>query len=295
MTDVAFPLGRLDEIQDRPNDFRLIERVPLTRMQGAMPVQVTDPIGDEIPVVVLDVETTGFDKKADEVIELGLVELQVSPSQNRVTQVSRVGSYYRDPGFPVPEMITQITGIDDAKVAGQDLDTQVIASWFANDPLVVAHSAAFDRSFFHKTVQGFDRLRWACSAKGIPWAELGFEGQKLEYLLLKLGYFYEGHRASIDCLAVAWMFIVYPEALAHLLAGAGRAEHHIQAVGAPFEVKDNLKARGYRWNPDAKVWHTTVLDEGLDEEKAFLAALYPRGDERSRITALDARTRFLEA
>jgi DNA polymerase-3 subunit epsilon len=292
MNNQIFPLDRLEDIRERPDDFRLLERVPLTGLIDRMPVDVSEPVGDEAPVVVLDLETTGFDQLADEVIEVGLVRVLISPSRNRLVRVERVGSYYRDPGFPVPEVITQITGIDDAKVAGQQLDLAELATWFADDPLVVAHSASFDRPFFEKTVPGFDRLRWGCTATGIPWSEFGFEGRKLEYLLLKLGYFYTGHRASIDCLAVAWLLVVYPEAIAPLLKGAAQLEYFIQARGAPFDVKDSLKARGYRWNAPDKVWQASVPEPALTEEKAWLAALYYQGDQRAVMTPLDARSRF---
>jgi len=290
--DSQFPLNRWPDIQANPSDFRLIERIPLTRMIDQFPMQIAEAVGDEIPIAILDLETTGFDQATDEVIEVGLVRLLISPSQQRVMSVERAASYYRDPGFPIPDVITQITGIDDQKVAGQQLDHTEIAGWFTDDPLVVAHSASFDRPFFEKTVPGLDRLRWACSANGIPWAEFGFEGRKLEYLLLKLGFFYEGHRASIDCLAVAWLLVVYPEAIGPLLANADALEHYIEAKGAPFEVKDSLKGRGYRWNPTGKVWHTLVADPDLPEEKAWLASLYFKGDERATIQSLDARSRF---
>ncbi len=35
----------------------------------------------------------------------------------------------------------------------------------------------------------------------------------------------------------------------------------MQATGAPFEAKDLLKARAYRWNAEQKVWHTRLDDE----------------------------------
>ncbi|MCV6022403.1 DNA polymerase III subunit epsilon, partial [Escherichia coli] len=83
-------------------------------------------------------------------------------------------------------------------------------SWLSDDPLVVAHNAQFDRPFFEKRFAALGHLSWACSASGIDWKALGFESRKLEYLLLRLGWFYEGHRAATDCLAMAWLFHLLP-------------------------------------------------------------------------------------
>jgi DNA polymerase-3 subunit epsilon len=81
-----------------------------------------------------------------------------------------------------------------------------------------------------------------------------------------------------------------------LLARSRETTVRISAVGSPFDSKDRLKARGYRWsdgsNGRPKAWWTEITEEAVDEEMAFLAAdIYPRGDtsavELVRITAAD--------
>ena len=57
---------------------------------------------------------------------------------------------------------------------------------------------------------------------GIDWNGLGFKNLKLEELVLKSGYFYEAHRACIDCLALAWLLHCQPDAFASLLNGRKR-------------------------------------------------------------------------
>jgi DNA polymerase-3 subunit epsilon len=47
----------------------------------------------------------------------------------------------------------------------------------------------------------------------------------------------------------------------------------VKAFGSPFETKDKLKARGYRWDAEARVWSTAVKSaEALDAESAWLKA-----------------------
>ena len=296
MSTATFPMERLDEIQAHPEDFRLLQRVPVTRADAQFPIALAQPVGDEIELVALDLETTGLKAGEDAIIELGMARVQVSASTAQVTSIDEVVSLYEDPGRPIPEIITQLTGITDAMVAGQRIDDAVVEQWLAGDPIVVAHNASFDRPFFEDRWPALAGKRWACSSRGINWGSLGFESSKLEYLVFRNGfYFYEGHRASVDCLAVAWLLHVNVEASRALLASEAQLEYAVKAVGAPFEVKDALKDRGYAWRPElwGKVWRTVVKDEDLGEEKAFLAALYFNGAERAAITPLDSRSRFI--
>ncbi|KXS55326.1 MAG: DNA polymerase III subunit epsilon [Marinobacter sp. T13-3] len=296
MTETMFPLERLDEVRANPSDFGLLQRVPLTRAGVTFPYALGEPVGDEVPLVVLDLETTGLDAATDAIIELGMARVQVSPSTGQVTSVDDVVSLYEDPGVPIPAESMAVHGITDDMVAGKRIDDAVVEQWLADDPVVVAHNATFDRPFFEARWPSLAGKRWACSLRGIKWSALGFESGKLEYLVFRNGYyFYEGHRASIDCLAVAWLLHMNPQALQALLASEAAQQYAIKAVGAPFEVKDNLKDRGYQWKPEVwgKVWRTLITEDDLEEEKAFLASLYHRGDQRADIQAIDSRTRFL--
>ena len=61
--------------------------------------------------------------------------------------------------------------------------------------------------------------------------------------------------------------------LAQLLQTASQPSYRLQATGAPFDAKDKLKARGYRWNGDSRVWHTMLAsDEALQLECEWLKA-----------------------
>ena len=86
-----------------------------------------------------------------------------------------------------------------------------------------------------------------------PWREEGFEGLKLAYLAAQSGLFYDKHRALHDCHATLHL-LSRPlpasgrTALAHLLERARRPSFRLWAEGAPFEHKDTLKGRGYRWS-----------------------------------------------
>ena len=62
-----------------------------------------------------------------------------------------------------------------------------------------------------------------------------------------------------------------------LLTNARRPEIKVSALGSPFESKDALKERGYRWNADDKVWATSVAKQDLEAEVSWLKENIYRG------------------
>jgi len=82
--------------------------------------------------------------------------------------------------------------------------------------------------------------------------------------------------------------------LLHLVQAAQLPSYRIQATGAPFEAKDALKARGYRWDGTARVWHTLLEDEAaLQAESLWLKAqVYMGRSARVQVERLEARQRY---
>lgn len=60
----SFPLERLAEVQANPENFGLLEQVPLR--EGRV---VGQTVGDEVPIVFIDTETTGLEPATDRIIE----------------------------------------------------------------------------------------------------------------------------------------------------------------------------------------------------------------------------------
>jgi DNA polymerase-3 subunit epsilon len=113
----------------------------------------------------------------------------------------------------------------------------------------------------------------------IDWAAEGFQGTKLNYIAAEYGFFYDRHRALNDCLAgVDILSRRLPKSGANvfgsLLARARNTTWRIVAENSPFELKDILKAQGYRWNGGEngklKAWYIDVTDELKEAEVEFL-------------------------
>lgn len=225
--------------------------------------------------VYLDLETTGLDRSSDAVIEIGLVRFAYDLESGRVLGVLDAYSALEDPGRPLPPQITALTGIDDAMLAGKRIDDERVAGVLDGAGLVIAHNAGFDRPFAEARLPVVDTLPWACSQRDVDWRLEGFESSGLQALVMASGGFFAGHRAVEDCYAGLYLLDrALPHsgetALTALRRNALRRDVRLWAVRSPFESKDLLKARGYRWNADAKVWWADVAEHALDDERAWL-------------------------
>ena len=224
----------------------------------------------------LDTETTGFDVDRDRIIELAVVAFEHDQAGN-VYRVLRAGSQLEDPGRPLPPQVTAITGLTDADVAGQRISEEEVEALIGDARLVIAHNAAFDRPFVERRLPRFAELDWACSISDVGWRELGFGSSSMEFLAYKHGFFFEGHRALIDCRAGLEVLASRANgsgrtAMALLQENARRNSVRLWAEGSPFDRKDLLKERRYRWNPEARAWWTEVPEEEHEAELEWLAA-----------------------
>ena len=261
-------------------------------------------------VVVLDTETTGLDASKEKIIELALLKVQVDLDTGLPVGTVTVYDELEDPGIPIPKEVEKITGINSAMVAGKQLDETRIAALMEGVDLVIAHNAGFDRPFVESRLPHFSRLAWACSFADIAWKDQGRSSAKLESLAQALGYFYDAHRAEMDCHALLAVLsaalpatpapiaadLVTPSStgLAWLIGKAQHPTYRLQATNAPFDAKDKLKARGYRWNAEQKVWHTRLdSPHALQEECAWLKEnAYHQRSAVVQVEKLDAQVRY---
>jgi DNA polymerase-3 subunit epsilon len=243
----------------------------------------------------VDVETTGLGDD-DRIIQLAAVPFDFA-RDGRIFGVGECRSWLEDPGIPIPEEITRLTGIAPADVAGRRIPDDTVRALLDETQLVIAHNARFDRPHLERRFPGFADKHWACSCDDVPWRAEGLESTKLGWLAYRMcRMFYEAHRADADCL----MGIHLPSgklALEALLECARAKTARVWAVGSAIETKDVLKRRGYRWNGEAeegrpKAWWRDVPEASLEAESQWLAAHVYRGTPRHQVQLLDGRLRY---
>lgn len=251
--------------------------------------------------VIIDTETTGLNHRKDEIIEIGAIAFTFD-QQGNVGDVTGIYGGLQQPTIPIPADITRLTGITGEMVAGKMIDMQALRAFIDPADLVIAHNAGFDRPFCEAFSPVFSGKAWACSNSEIDWSARGFEGTKLGYLVGQAGYFHDGHRAVDDCFAL--MEVLAQDktgsggtAFAELYAASQRSRVRIYAENSPFDMKDHLKARFYRWSDGSdgrpKSWWIEIDEEALDAELHFLRTeIYRYPDADPPIKHLTAFDRF---
>lgn len=250
--------------------------------------------------ILLDVETTGLDYTRDEIIELAMIKFDYLPD-GTIIRSGDVFTAFNEPSNPIPPEVVALTGITDEMVAGHRIDTDAVAAFVDGAVIVIAHNAGFDRKFAERICPLFAKKPWGCSQKEIDWPKHGFEGAKLGYLLAGAGYFHQAHRAIDDCHALLEILAfelptVGTSALAALLDRARRKTMRVWAEQSPFDLKDELKRRGYRWSDGSdgrpKSWYIDV-DEGQEAaEIEFLRTTIYLREVDPRVQALSATVRY---
>lgn len=218
--------------------------------------------------IIVDIETTGLTASEHEIIEIGIIKFSHCDFNNPII-TSCYGGLAEPLGAITPE-ITKITGLTAQAVKGQAINWHLVAQLMADADLTIAHNASFDRSFLEAVPEVAGLWpRWACSMKHIDWQAHGSRTRALNYLACDQGFINPfAHRAVFDC---ATTYRLAAPHLRELYETSKLREFKIEALGAPFEVKDKLKQRGYRWDAEARVWFCHILENRLADERDFLS------------------------
>ncbi len=286
-------LAAMAEALARSGEYRVLRRlVPRTSFS-----QSTGPTKTAI---LLDVETTGLDQRKDEVVELGMIKFDYLPD-GRIASIRDVFSSFNEPLEPIPPDVIALTGITNEMVAGHRIDEAAVSAFADEAVIVIAHNSGFDRKFAERYWPIFQRKAWGCSATEIEWRKHGFEGSRLGYLLNGAGFFHQAHRAVDDCYALLEILsfelpTTGTSALAVLLERARKKTMRLWAEQSPFELKDLLKRRGYRWSDGGdgrpRSWYVDVDESRLDDEIAFLKTEIYLRDVEPSVQTLTAFDRF---
>jgi len=226
----------------------------------------------------LDIESTGLDFHTNEIIEIAVVPFEYT-ADGRIVSIGRALQQFNEPTSPIPSEIAAITGLTDELVAGHRLDIPAIDKFVRKADILLAHNAAFDRPFVERISPIFKEKPWACTMSDVSWKAEGFEGRRLADLLSSFGYFFEAHHAVDDCQAgIALLTMKLPTSgervLCRILESARKPTWRVFANNAPFEMKDVLKHRGYKWNADRtlgpRAWWKDVSEDCAEDEVRYL-------------------------
>jgi DNA polymerase-3 subunit epsilon len=195
----------------------------------------------------------------------------------RIAGIERTGSGVIDPGHPLSPEIIALTGLTDEMVAGKAVNREQLAAFIAASEGVVAFNAAFDRPFVDALLPDLPPMPWGCAMADVSWRKLGFEPGPQGYLLMQAGKFApRAHRAMDDIFALAELLDHVcgdgETVMAKVLAAMDAKAWRVEATSAPYQKRDLLRERRYRFRPEWRgggVWHKHVRPDELEAELAW--------------------------
>lgn len=156
--------------------------------------------------ICFDIETTGLSVARDKITEIGAVKVE-----NGV--ITDTFSTFANPEMPIPQKITQLTGITDDMVKDAPSQSEAVGAFleFAGDNVLVAHNAPFDTSFIAKACEDMGREYNYTSIDTVAISRAiltDIKNCKLDTVakFLRLGDF-NHHRATDDAEMLARIFI----------------------------------------------------------------------------------------
>lgn len=146
-------------------------------------------------IVVLDTETTGLSFNHDELIQIAAARVE----EGKITDWYVT---FVNPGTSIPDDIVHLTNISDKDVKGAPTPEEALAGLveFVGDSKVVAHNAAFDKTFTTKHPEGYPLLQnvWVDSLDLARIALPRLKSHRLTDLVKAFGAPTSTHRADAD-------------------------------------------------------------------------------------------------
>ncbi|MFK7827439.1 MAG: 3'-5' exonuclease [Oligoflexales bacterium] len=249
--------------------------IVLERFDGKLKFASVDTPHTQALGLYLDVETTGIIVQTDKIIDLGYVLFSYEKTTGRITGIVKEFSQLQDPEEALSPIVKKITGYSDSDLKGKKINWTEVAADFEKANVVIAHNARFDRAFIDRYLPASRQKVWTCSMSQIDWKNKGHGSRSLEYLAKDHGFFFNGHTALMDAKASLKLLKMHdPDKdvpyLHELLGNARIQKKWVFANGASFDLKDELKQRGYMWERQKRVWKKCVPLESMEEEE-FLA------------------------
>ena len=234
-----------------------------------------DPADGDVVAAVVDVETTGLNHMKDEIIQIAIRPFFVNPTSGEVSGLKKTIVALQQPSAPLPRIIKDITGFDDADLEGHSIDWSRVGKILNKCQFIIAHNASFDRKWIDTALRKAgevvpENAIWGCSMSQVDWTPVVRCSKALEVLCAWHGYFYDSHNAVADVDATLHL-LRKNDYMSELLQNASEPDYHVFAANSLREENTILKQGRYRWNPELGCWwKATNSQEEAERECTWL-------------------------
>ena len=248
-----------------------------------------DDSSNDIAVIFCNLITTSISPDEGDLIRLNLKLCYVNDRGN-FTKIRKTISFFQDPRRKLNEEEMKFVDFPLEKIKGKEIDWSLVENLFNQADLIVSHNSSFARPWINKKINDIDNV-WSCTLESVNWNSLNFPGRNLETLSVFSGFFYDfsSSKESLDAI-INCLFL--NNQITNLVTKSFKPDVQVYAANAPIEYKDNLKNRGYRWNPELKCWWVPVENkEDSDKEQKWLLDNIPSVEPQA--FEVDPKFRFI--
>lgn len=154
---------------------------------------------------IIDIETTGFSSKFDEIIELSAIKVRNNEQVDVTTTLVK-------PLFPIDDIISQLTGITNEMLENAPRIEEIIAAYvnYIDNDIIVGHNVRFDINFIYDNYKKYcnkDFCNDFIDTYRISKKVCSTENHKLTTIAKHFGIDTAGHhRAENDCIMTYHVF-----------------------------------------------------------------------------------------
>lgn len=231
-------------------------------------------------IAVLDLETEGLDPLYHQILEFSVAMVAID-AEGQILSVDGPYTGLRDPGRPIENHISKVTGITNDMVAGQTMSAASIATFLGQADACLSFNARFDRQHLGMLVPEVGEMSWICAMADVPWLDLGFDGKAQNYLLAQAGMFNPvAHRAADDVASLTNLLAHECRdgrtVMRHALEGAQAPSWRFEATDLPYRFRQDIFRHGYAWANKHSLRHKLVRADEFETERSWYRGLVGR-------------------
>jgi len=272
-------------LKDRSKEKTSINIQNINSLKG---VEIRESLEGDLAIIFCNVVTTSLRPSDGDVLRINL-KLCYLGTDGNFSKIRKTVSFFQDPERKLSDDEARFLDFSLEEKKGSKINWDLVGDLFSKADLVIAHSASFVKPWITKHI-GIKETLWGCSIENVNWSDLGFPSRNLEALSVFSGFFYDFDKSAVAIDSLIFCLDIN-RVISSLIEKIKTTDLQIFAANAPIELKDLLKERRYRWNPDVKCWWLPLTDQTHGkEESAWLLENVP-GTE-PQIFEIDPKFRF---